>query len=269
MDCIRYTKITLAIISALSLTIIVATMSNQIPIGVIIASLICLYCVCGIVIFDNSSIIRLLKIQVDRLESENHRLTQLVDTLHTNVENLTTENDRYKGLNDQQTKSLVRLDKQLTDNKTIIETGKKQLEEFRMMLVKASEINEINNRLIISQKDNITKLSQQLDIATTNNTNLALQVQKFETLNGGLKTIISTMARTIDQSSNLETELSNSINKVQAVSHDILESSRIMDQIINGLSHLKFEQLDIDNNGEISKSEWQKMVLVDDYHPKN
>lgn len=269
MDCIRYTKITLAIISALSLTIIVATQSSKIPIEVIVVSLLSLYCVCCIVIFDNSSIIRLLKIQADRLASENNRLTTLNNTLNTNIDNLTSENDRYKGLNDQQTKALAKLDKQIVDNKSIIDAGKKQVDEFRTLLAKSNEINDINNRLIISQKDNISKLSQQLDIAITNNTNLSLQIQKFETLNSGLKTIISTMAHTLDQSNNLEAELTKSINKVQDVSHDILQSSRIMNQIINGLSHLKFEQLDIDNNGEISKSEWQQIVFVDDYNPTN
>lgn len=269
MDCIRYTKITLAVISALSLTIIVATLSSKIPNEVIIVSLVCLYCVCGIVIFDNSSLIRQLKIQADRLTSENNRLVQLNDSLNTNVDNLNAENEKYKKLNNQQATALEKLDKQISDNKIVIDTHKKQTEEFRTLLEKSREINDINNKLIISQKDNITRLSQQLDISISNNANLTLQVQKFETLNNGLKSIISTMAHTLDQSNNLEAELTKSINKVQAVSHDILQSSKIMNQIINGLSHLKFEQLDIDNNGEISISEWQKMVFVEDYNPTN
>lgn len=261
-DCIRYTKITLSIISALSLTIIVATMSDKIPLGVIIASLACLYIICGIVIFDNSSIIRMLKIQADRLNVENNRLNQLNNTLNSNIETLNDENGKYKNLNDQHAKSLKKFETQLSENRSTIDAGKKQIDDFRTLLIKSAETNEINNKLIISQKDTIDKLNKQLDVAVANNINLSSQIQKFETLNSGLKSIITTMAKTIDQSNNLEAELSKSIDKVQAVSHDILQSSQIMNKIINGLSHLKFDQLDIDDDGAISKSEWQKIVFV-------
>jgi DNA repair exonuclease SbcCD ATPase subunit len=262
-DCVSYTKITLSILSALSLTIIVAAFSDKIPIGVIAASLICLYIVCGIVIFDNSSLIKILKIEADRLHNENGRLNQLNNTLSTNVDSLNVENGKYKTLNTQQASALAKFDNQLKDNKALIDANKKQMENLAQMLVKSEHINNMNNALIISQKDNIDKLNAQLGIATANNIELSNQVQKFETLNGGLKTIITTMARTLDQSSNLEAELTKSIDRVQEVSHDIQQSSAIMDKIINGLSHLKFDQLDIDNNGEISKSEWQKIVFLD------
>lgn len=269
MDCIRYIKIILSVLSASILTIIVAVFSEKIPLGVIITSLACLYIVCGIVIFDNSSIIKLLKIQVDRLNVENIRLNKLNNTLSINVNALNDENVNYKNLNAQQTKTLEKFSSQIIENKNLLDVSKKQVEDFRALLIKSNEMNEMNNRLIISQKDNIDKLNQQLNIAVANNNNLSAQVQKFETLNNGLKTIITTMAKAIDQSSNLEIELNKSINKVQEVSNDIQKTALLMNKIINGLSHMKFDQFDLDNNGEISKSEWQKIVFLENYEPYN
>jgi hypothetical protein len=73
------------------------------------------------------------------------------------------------------------------------------------------------------------------------------------------------MANSIDQSNGLATELGQSIDKVQAVSHDIQRSADLMNRIITGISHMKFDQLDLDDDGQISKSEWQKTVLIDDW----
>lgn len=265
MDCIRYTKIGLSLLSAITFTIITVSLYDKIPIGIIISSLICLYILCGIVIFDNSSIIRMLKKEADRLTAENDRLTKLNDSFGSNIDQLNGENRKYKDLNDQHNKNIIKLDNQLKESKAINMASQKQLDEYKVMFNKLTEINLTNETLIKTQKNNIEKLNQQIDVATNNNIILSGQVKKFESLTINLKTIITTMANSIDQSNGLATELGQSIDKVQAVSHDIQRSADLMNRIITGISHMKFDQLDLDDDGQISKSEWQKTVLIDDW----
>lgn len=263
MDCIRYIKIAIALLNAIFFTVITFMFYAQIQTEIAITSLVCLYIITAVVIFDNSSLIRQLQIQANRLAIENTRLTQTNTSLSANVDRLDEENGKYKALNEQQAKSLNRFDIQLRDSKALIDEYKKQLDTFHDSITKLETINNANDKLIKIQKDNLNNMSIQLDVATNNNLQLSEQVKRFELLNTNLKTIITTMAHSIDQSSNLEAELNTSISKIQSVSHDISKSAEMMNMIINGLSHLKFDQLDLNNDGEISQSEWQKTVLLE------
>lgn len=285
MDCISYFKIALALSNIIFFTSVLVVFREQFPVGIIIASLISLYIICGIVIFDNSSLLRDLKKQVDKFKSENDRLNKLNSTLNSNLDSMKEENEKYQLLNEQQAKTLTKFDGQLKENKTVIENGKKVVDDQRTNIVKQEEINKtqkVNLDKLTAQLDIITNnsislaetnrqlneqvksFSMQLNIATSNNVELSNQLKKFELLNGNLKTIITTMAHSIDQSSGLEVELNRSINKVQEVSHDITQSAALMSRIVDGLSHLKFDQFDLNNDGEISRSEWQKAILVTD-----
>ena len=117
-----------------------------------------------------------------------------------------------------------------------------------------SSLNQENTNL----KDEITQVKQNNDALTRNNADLANNVKKFGSLNSNLKTIIQTMAQSMDDSKELAKTLQSSIDKIEVMSNEVEKSSEIMQSLVLELGKAKFDEVDTDRDGTITKTEWTK-----------
>jgi len=221
----RYIKLTLALIClifGIVVTVYGFSGENDIPVvtGGIIMILAALF-----LCLDGSKILADLRNEISRLAGERREFDLENKELSANVDKLSDQNNELSD-----TVSKIRLQ---------IEDRNKQLKDQKVL---------------------IEKQDSQLKLQIKNNQEMTEQVQKLQTLNANLKTIVLTMAQTIDQSNHLANTLSASINKIESVSNDVLRSAEIMSKLQTGLSSLKFRELDSDADGLISQLEWEKMI---------
>lgn len=174
---------------------------------------------------DGSKILADLRNEVNRLKNETREFNR--------------ENEELKSNNIELGKNIIEAEGQITERK-------KQLKEQKSMVKK--------------QESLLDKQEKQLKESQTQNEELATQISKFQSLNNNMKTIILTMAQTMDQSNKLADALNVSIGKIEQASSDVLRSAEIMNKLQSGLQNLKFSQLDLNQDGSISRIEWDQAV---------
>lgn len=221
----RYIKLTLALICIVfGIIVTVYGFSGENSIPVIVGGIIMMLAGLFLVI-DGSKILADLRNEIGRLAGERREFDLENKELSANVDRLKDENEELASV--------------VGKIKTQIEEKNKQLKEHKIL---------------------IEKQDLQLKQQTKNNQEMTDQVHKFQSLNTNLKTIILTMAQTIDQSNHLANTLNLSISKIENVSNDVLRSAEIMSKLQTGLSSLKFRELDADADGLITQLEWEKMM---------
>lgn len=221
----RYIKLTLALVClifGIVVTVYGFSGENDIPVctGGIVMILAALF-----LALDGSKILADLRNEIGKLASERREFDLENKELSTNVDKLREENG-----------------------------------ELVVIVSKIKSQNEERARQLKESKILIEKQDLQLKEQTANNKEMTDQVHKFQSLNANLKTIILTMAQTIDQSNHLANTLNMSISKIESVSSDVLKSAEIMSKLQMGLTSLKFKELDVDSDGSISYMEWEKMI---------
>lgn len=221
----RYIKLTLALVClifGIVVTVYGFSGENDIPVctGGIVMILAALF-----LALDGSKILADLRNEIGKLANERREFDLENKELSTNVDKLREENG-----------------------------------ELVVIVSKIKSQNEERARQLKESKILIEKQDLQLKEQTANNKEMTDQVHKFQSLNANLKTIILTMAQTIDQSNHLANTLNMSISKIESVSSDVLKSAEIMSKLQMGLTSLKFKELDVDSDGSISYMEWEKMI---------
>jgi len=228
----RYLKLGLGVICFL-FGIIVITYGfadeNNVPVvsGGVVMLLVALF-----MFIDGSKILADLRNEVNRLKNA----TKAFDR----------ENEELKASNIELNQNIIEAEAQLNERK-------KQIKEQKNLVKKQEENAK-------EQKALLEKQSQQLEKSKSRNNELAAQIGKFQSLNNNMKTIILTMAQTMDQSNKLADALNQSIGKIEQASSDVLRSAQIMNKLQSGLQNLKFNQLDLNQDGSISRIEWDQAI---------
>lgn len=231
-DVYRYLKLGLASICLLfGVIVMVYGFADSTNIPVVAGGIILL--LASIFLFiDGSKILRDLRKEVGRLSKERKEFDEENKELQKNNEEL----------------------------EATVDEGKKQLRERGKQIKEQKKLVEEEKKSVQAQKDIVAKQQKQLDEQKANVQTLTAQIAKFQQLNSNMKTIILTMAQTMDQSNKLADALGQSIARIENASNDILQSAEIMERLQTGLKKLKFSQLDLNQDGSISRIEWNQAI---------
>lgn len=150
-------------------------------------------------------------------------------------------------------------DQNLKDNQVLLESQKKIIKRYESNLEDLKRTTKEQQSQLDKASANLDKLEREVDQSQKNNKQLSDQIVRFQSLNRNLKTVILTMAESLDKSNELSNALNASITKIENASHDILQSANLMEKLTTNISHLKFKDLDVNGDGVISIDEWKNL----------
>lgn len=234
----RYLKLGIASICILfGIVVIFYGITDSSNIAFIIGGIIML--LAGIfLIMDGSKVLADIRNEVDHLKDERAEFDRANRDLQIN-------NQEY--------------DQNIKDNQVLIENQKKIIKRYESNLEDLKRLTKEQQTQLDKASANLDKLENEVNQAQKNNKQLSEQVIKFQSLNRNLKTVILTMAESLDKSNELSNALNKSIVKIENASHDILQSASLMEKLTTNISNLKFKDLDINGDGVISIDEWKNL----------
>lgn len=161
--------------------------------------------------------------------------SKILKDLKKEISNLQGENSRLAETSNDLEDTSKQLKTQIKDNKIFLDQSKK---------------------LVDRQKKQIEEQSLQLETFQKSNRELTSEITRLTELHTNMKKIILTLAQTMDQSKNLEKALSKNLDRLERASASTEKTAVIMTKLTNDLKNIKFAQIDTDQDGIITRIEW-------------
>jgi len=246
------------------------------------------------VLADIRKQIDILKTDLDLFDSENRQLCQNIDHLKQVKENFVKENRKLHSTLEQTEEHMRKLKHLKDELEENIEAEKDELTHFSVqneeLSQKLEQINQLKEAyqqeneqlqtLLDNGQNQIGKLEQlkieyaseililrdDLQLTQQNNYDLKdqvkemdVQLEKLRKLYQDTKQLMYNLSQAGDIFNQFSTSIDTSVVKLDTTQDDLDETARQLKQLVEKLKDQTFEEIDLDQDGKITKDEFQRI----------